>query len=258
MLELQPVRQIRTVELRRPRIRTFDGARGFALLLAIVAHAMTLFPSGLGPYEQDVVAVIVMTTKAAPPLFVFVFGLTMAYVYSEQVMTPEGFAHVRRRLWTRALFAFLSFELIVLVVETANGSTLHVIFERMTYRRPGSWAEVLNYYAVVLLTAPWFLRLWQNAPMSYRILSIPVLYVAGVLLSHVAVPGSLFVLKNIITSYPLSEVSTVRLDSFPVLQFSAFCLVGLLLGGCFTGIPLLREEAGSSGLPACRVSSVSS
>lgn len=219
---------------------------------------MTLFPSGLGPYEQDVVAVIVMTTKAAPPLFVFVFGLTMAYVYSEQVMTPEGFAHVRRRLWTRALFAFLSFELIVLVVETANGSTLHVIFERMTYRRPGSWAEVLNYYAVVLLTAPWFLRLWQKAPMNYRILSIPVLYVAGVLLSHVAVPGSLFVLKNIITSYPLSEVSTVRLDSFPVLQFSAFCLVGLLLGGCFTGIPLLREEAGSSGLPACRVSSVSS
>ena len=172
---------------------------------------------------------ILLFTKAATPLFVLVFGMTMAFVHYNRVFTPEGFAVVKRRMWRRALLAFLSFEFLVIVVESADNAPVSAIVERMLYLRPGNWIEVLNFYIVVLLLGPWLLRWWRKASMGVRIVIPPLLFGLGALLALVPVPPYLFVLKNTVTAYPPSNAD-IPLDSFPLLQLSSFFLVGLSLG----------------------------
>jgi hypothetical protein len=172
---------------------------------------------------------ILLFTKAATPLFVLVFGMTMAFVHDNRVLTTVGFGIVKRRMWRRALLAFLSFEFLVIVVESVDQKSLSAIIDRMLYRSPGNWIEVLNFYIVVLLAGPWLLRWWRKATLGVRLVMLPLLFGLGDVLSHVPVPSYLFVLKNILTGYPPANTH-VALDSFPVLQLSSFFLVGLSLG----------------------------
>ena len=228
--EHTPVSVISPARSRRPRFRMLDCARGAALVLMLISHALELLPGNIGPADWIYINVILLFTKAATPLFVFVFGMTMAFVYLDHVLSPEGFQAVRHRLHRRALFAFLSFEFLVIVVESADKTPAGAIVERMVYLRPGNWAEVLNFYIVVLLAGPWVLRWWKHASTVIRVLITPVLYAAGALIAAIPVPSYLFELKNIITGYPASTASTMPLDTFPVLQLSSFFLVGLALG----------------------------
>jgi Acyltransferase family len=214
----------------RTRFRMLDYARGIALLLMLVSHSLELFPGNLDGNEWQLISVMLLFTKAATPLFVFVFGMTMAFVYYDQLLTGEGFVHLKKRMRRRAVLAFLSFELIVIVVETANRTSVADTVRRMVYLRPGNWAEVLNFYFVILLVGPWLIRWWRSASPWLRTLTIPALYVLGMLLGQIQVPENLFVIKNIIAGYPHSEIRTAPLDTFPVLQLSSFYLVGLSLG----------------------------
>lgn len=207
-----------------------DCARGTALLLMLISHSLELFPGNMDAGDWTRINAILLLTKVATPLFVFVFGMTMTFVYYNQMLTPEGFAKIKRRMWRRALFAFLSFEFLVIVIETADKAPLTSIWERMMYLRPGNWAEVLNFYIVVLLIGPWLVRWWRGASKVIRILAVPVLYIAGTLFARLPVPSYLFVLKNIIAGYPPSGSPGIPLDTFPVLQLSSFYLVGLSLG----------------------------
>lgn len=207
-----------------------DCARGTALLLMLISHSLELFPGKVEGSDWTRINAFLLVTKAATPLFVFVFGMTMAFVYFDRILTREGVAVVKRRMWRRALFAFLSFEFLVLVIESAGKTPPIVIVERMLYLRPGNWAEVLNFYIVVLLIGPWLLQWWKGAPKVTRAVIVPGLYLVGTILARIPVPSYLFVLKNIIAGYAPSNASGTPLDTFPVLQLSSFYLVGLSLG----------------------------
>lgn len=196
----------------------------------LVSHSMQLLPGNVQPGDWTRISAILLLTKAATPLFVFVFGMTMAFVYYDKILLPDGSVFLRRHMWRRALLAFLSFEFLVIVVETASQTPAPSIVKRLLYLRPGNWAEVLNFYVVVLLIGPWVVRWWRRTPLWWRCLVVPLLYLIGAFLAQVPVPSELFVLKNIITSYPLSSRSEAVLDTFPVLQLSCFFLIGLSLG----------------------------
>jgi surface polysaccharide O-acyltransferase-like enzyme len=212
------------------RTRALDGARGVALILMLLSHTLMLLPGNLPAGEWVLVSGALLLTKAATPLFVFVFGMTMARVYLPGVTMPEGLQRVRNRMWRRAVLVFLSFELIVLLVGLGIGSDTDYLLRRLTYREPGHWAEVLNFYLVLLLAGPWVLTAWKSMSTVLRALTIPLLYFAGVWLSAVDVPPSLFVVKNIIAGYPTQMGEGVPLDSFPVLQLFIYVLAGLWLG----------------------------
>jgi hypothetical protein len=212
-----------------------DFARGTALLLMLVSHAMELFPGNVAQGNWVYVNAILLLTKAATPLFVFVFGMTMAFVYYPRVLTQDGFGTIKRRMWRRALSVFISFEFLVIVVETASNTQITGVVERMLYVRPGNWIEVLNFYIIMLLIGPWVLRWWKMAPIGIRLAIIPALYGLGVLFSQIPVPPYLFVFKNIIAGYEASNPQT-HLDTFPLLQLSSFFLAGLSSGEyLFTG-----------------------
>jgi uncharacterized membrane protein len=208
----------------RPRLRTLDGVRGVALLLLIISHCLQLLPTWeLSQVEYRAVNGFLFLTKVATPLFVWVFGMTMAYVYFDQLDQPAKFAQLKRRLWKRALLVFLSHQILVIVIETSNHSPFNQIIGRLLYVRLGFWIEVLNFYFVILLISPWLLRWWRNTPPLVRACVIPMPYLLGYLLAPTPVSPALAVIKDTITGSPGS-------DTFPVLQFSAFYLVGLTFG----------------------------
>jgi len=191
---------------------------------------MQLLPGNVRPEDWTRISAILLLTKAATPLFVFVFGMTMAFAYYERILLPDGAVFLRQHMWRRALLAFLSFEFLVIVVETASQTPFLSIVGRLLYLRPGNWAEVLNFYIVVLLIGPWVVRWWRETPMWIRLLVVPLLYLLGMLLAQVPLPSEMFVLKNIIASYPPSSKAKAVLDTFPVLQLSSFFLIGLSVG----------------------------
>jgi hypothetical protein len=208
----------------RPRLRSLDGARGVALILLIISHCLQLLPKWeLSQGEYHVVDGLLFLTKVATPLFVWVFGMTMAYVYFDQLEHPGKFAQLKRRLWKRALLVLLSHQILVIVIETSNHAAFNDILGRLLYVRLGFWIEVLNFYFVMLLISPWLLRWWRNIPPLVRACVIPAPYMLGYLLAPTPVTPVLAVIKDTITGSPGS-------DTFPVLQFSAFYLVGLTFG----------------------------
>jgi hypothetical protein len=219
------------------RIRTLDAIRGVALLLMLLSHSLMLLPGNLPGNGWVIISSVLLVTKAATPLFVFVFGMTMACVYLPRVGAGGNFPGVRKRMWRRALLVFLSFELIVILVGWGNGSSPEYLLRRLTFREPGNWAEVLNFYCVLLLAGPWLLKGWRTLGRTSRLLLFPLLYAAGAALSAVSVPPSLFVLKNIIAGFPVQTWKGTPPDSFPVLQLSVFVLAGLWLGELLYGSP---------------------
>ncbi|MEK9137912.1 MAG: heparan-alpha-glucosaminide N-acetyltransferase domain-containing protein, partial [Bacteroidota bacterium] len=209
----------------RPRFRALDGARGVALVLLVFSHGMQLFPSweAMSSLEHRLVDSILFLTKVSTPLFVWVFGMTMAYVYFDQLENADRFQRLKWRVWRRALYVFVVHQFLVIVIDTYERAPIEQIISRLLYQRLGYWIEVLNFYLVILLITPWVLRWWRRAPLWLRFVIVPALYSLGFILSNVHVHQTIFVWKDVITGHPGS-------DTFPVLQFSSFYLVGLSFG----------------------------
>jgi hypothetical protein len=198
----------------------------------LISHTLQLLPGGdNAQWEWLTINGVLILTKVATPLFIWVFGMTMAYVYTDQAQRAGSFLSLRRRVWRRALFVFLSYEVLVVVIEGARGSPVEVVLGRMLYVRTGHWVEVLNFYLVVLLISPWVLRAWVRAGLFLKVATVPVLYAAGVFLAEIPVHPTLRELKNVLAAYPSSEVQGIPPDTFPVLQLSSFYLLGLTFGG---------------------------
>jgi hypothetical protein len=196
----------------------------------LVSHTLELLPGNLQPHQWPVINGVLLLTKAATPLFVFVFGMTSGFVYTPRLAQPDGRRMVRNRLLQRALAVFLSFEFLVVIVETAEGAGISEIVGRLLYIRPGFWIGVLNYYLVILLVGVWVLRGWKRMSLWSKALLLPALYWSGVAISYVEVPELLVGIKNIVAGYPPVEGDSVRLDTFPVMQLSSFFLAGLWFG----------------------------
>lgn len=186
---------------------------------------MQLFPSweAMPSLEHRLVDIILFLTKVSTPLFVWVFGMTMAYVYFDQLEDSSRFQQLKKRVWKRALYVFLAHQLLVVVIDTHERPSFDQIVSHLLYQRLGNWIEVLNFYLVILLITPWVLRWWKKARLLTRCVVIPGLYLIGFILSNSEVPQFVVVPKDIITGQPGS-------DTFPVLQFSSFYLVGLSIG----------------------------
>jgi hypothetical protein len=215
----------------RPRVPLLDGLRGCALLLMLVSHSLQLLPlRELPAFEWQVINTLLLFTKAATPLFVWVFGMTMTYVYYDHLNDRSSFRRLTRRVWKRALLVLVSFEFLVVVVETSRGSSADSIIRRMLFLQYGHWVEVLTFYIVVLMVTPWVLKWWKKSSTLVRVISLPLLYSVGWWLSGITVADSLFVVKNIFAGYPSSIAEDIPPDTFPVLQLSAFYLIGLTVG----------------------------
>lgn len=214
-----------------PRLRALDAARGWALVFMILLHSLSLFlDPEAPPRAYQILSVVFFFAKVATPLFIWVFGMTMAYVYVDQLNDPARFARFWRHMWVRAGWVLLSREFLVLVVDLGEGQPAGYILKRLLFLQAGSWIEVLNFYTVLLLVAPWLLRGWRVAPGWARLGAAVLMYGLGRLLAHVPVPELGLAVKNMLVGYVPGAFGEAQPDTFPVFQLSVFFFGGLLAG----------------------------
>lgn len=216
---------------KKPRLRALDAARGIALVLMIVIHGLALF---LEPHQSRAVyatiSALFLFTNIAPPLFVWIFGATMAYLLLEKIGDLTQLKKIRAHQWKRAFWIFLSREFLVVVVGLWEEKSAHNIIRQLLYLETGEWIEVLNCFLILLLASPWLMRLWRRSPLPARIALMAGFYAVGRALAQVDVPENMVALKNILVGYSGDTVAGTHPDTFPVFQLSVFYFGGLLWG----------------------------
>jgi len=92
----------------RTRIRFIDVARTYAIVLALLSHA--LLATGFSANRGFAPLLVKQITRTATPMFVFMFGFMVEYVYVPRARAAAVLS-LRRRLLVRAFQCYVGYAL---------------------------------------------------------------------------------------------------------------------------------------------------
>tara|TARA_R110001592_G_scaffold335203_1_gene619817 strand:+ start:2530 stop:3639 length:1110 start_codon:yes stop_codon:yes gene_type:complete len=159
------------------RIVFIDTARTYALILALLSHAIPTF--GVPDVGGWIMNYPIFTTMATP-LFIFMFGVMMEIVYVKRAK-KEGVASAGRRMFKRAYQCYLSSALVSLAALLGGYISLTVFFSSLVFIENSRYTDILFTYAGALLMMPIILRF----RLKHGHLALMPLFLAVVLLTHV-------------------------------------------------------------------------
>ncbi|MCS2608318.1 DUF1624 domain-containing protein [Halomonas dongshanensis] len=148
------------------RIDAIDLARGTAIALMIVSHAVSGLLGIRNVPDWGMVPVHFLT-KFSSSLFILVFGIALAVAFLSHTQ-DEDWPRRRLKLWLRALEVWFWYKVLV-VVEMLPFNAPSDIVDTLMYRNYAIWVEILGFYAVALLWVPLLLPLWARAPLWSRV-----------------------------------------------------------------------------------------
>ncbi|QTF90859.1 OpgC domain-containing protein [Halomonas sp. BM-2019] len=152
------------------RIAAIDLARGIAIALMIVSHAVSgLY--GIRQLPDWGLVPVHLLTKFSSSLFILVFGIALAVAFLPRVGEADWPAR-RLKLVLRGLEVFFWYKVLT-VVEMMAIFPREEILDALLYQRFPIWVEILGFYAIALLWLPWVLPLWCRLPLWSRLL-LPV------------------------------------------------------------------------------------
>ncbi|AMD00520.1 acyltransferase family protein [Halomonas chromatireducens] len=202
------------------RIEAIDLARGFAIALMIVSHAVSGL-LGIRQVPDWGMVPIHLLTKFSSSLFITVFGIALAVAFLPKCDSPD-WPRRRLKLMLRGLQVLFWYKVLT-VVEMMPLYAPEDILDTLLYQRFPIWVEILGFYAIALLWIPWVLPLWRRMPLWSRLASpLLVALLAGWLERHFGFWGI----------EPLKAILVEDADHYTWGQLSRLPLVmvGLLIG----------------------------
>lgn len=148
------------------RIEAIDLARGIAIGLMIISHAVSGLV-GIRNVPDWGMVPIHFLTKFSSSLFILVFGIALAVAFLSHTQTEE-WSKRRLKLWLRALEVWFWYKALI-IIEMLPFSAPADIVDTLLYGRFAIWVEILGFYAIALLWVPLILPLWARAPLWSRI-----------------------------------------------------------------------------------------
>lgn len=139
------------MSLSSQRLDFIDFARTYAVLLAILAHALattTVFET-LGKDSFY----IQIFTRTATPMFVFMFGFMIEFVYARKARV-FGLRTVRGRLFTRGWQCYVAYVLTSLSAVIGGYKTFSEFLLSLVFFDDSRFGNILRVYAVILCFAP--------------------------------------------------------------------------------------------------------
>ena len=138
------------------RLSFIDVARTYAVISVLLAHALnatgTFARMGTDSFS------IHQFTRMATPMFVFIFGFMIEYVYVWKAQ-QQGLVSVRSRLMTRSLQCYGAYALTSFSALVAGYKTNTEFLSSLFFFSDSRFGNILRVYAVILLAAPWLIRL---------------------------------------------------------------------------------------------------
>ncbi|MDN3520670.1 acyltransferase family protein [Halomonas ramblicola] len=215
------------------RIDAIDLARGIAIALMIVSHAVSGL-LGIRQVPDWGMVPIHLLTKFSSSLFIMVFGIALAVAFLPKTDTPD-WPRRRRRLLLRGVEVLFWYKVLT-VVEMLPLYTPRDILDTLLYQRFPIWVEILGFYAIALLWLPWVLPLWRRLPLASRLLlPVATALLAGWLERHASFWGL----------EPLKAILVEDADHYTWGQLSRLPLVML---GLLIGEALLRCHASPASM----------
>ncbi|MGM0536219.1 MAG: heparan-alpha-glucosaminide N-acetyltransferase domain-containing protein [Pseudomonadota bacterium] len=202
------------------RIEAIDLARGVAIALMIVSHAVSGL-LGIGQVPEWGMVPIHLLTKFSSSLFITVFGIALAVAFLPKTDAPD-WPRRRLTLMLRGVEVLFWYKVLT-VVEMLPLHDPQDILDTLLYKRFPIWVEILGFYAIALLWLPWVLPLWRRMPLWSRLAApLGVALLAGWLERHVDFWGI----------EPLKAILVEDEDHYTWGQLSRLPLVmlGLLIG----------------------------
>ncbi|MGO2242070.1 MAG: heparan-alpha-glucosaminide N-acetyltransferase domain-containing protein [Halomonas sp.] len=201
------------------RIQAIDLARGLAIGLMIMSHAVSGLV-GIRNVPDWGMVPIHFLTKFSSSLFILVFGIALAVAFLSNTQSDD-WPKRRLKLWLRAVEVWFWYKAL-LVIEMLPFYPASDIVDALLYGRFAIWTEILGFYAIALLWVPLILPLWARAPLWSRLAAIGVFIVLTVWLQSLTFGGN-DILKALLVDHE-DHYAWGQISRAPLI------LVGLLIG----------------------------
>jgi hypothetical protein len=217
------------MRLNLSRLHFIDFARTFAVVLALLAHSLnnTKVFDRMGADSLY----IKEFTRTATPIFVFMFGFMIEFVYATRARA-SGVASIQRRLRVRSFQCYFGYCLTSFCALLGGQQSLYKFAASLTFFFGNSrFGNILRVYAVIMLFTPLLVRLRLRYGVRFVVFCL-----ASVLLSFPFV----IQLKGVdfgVFNNPLNVLFGIGVGRFgpSVWHSMSFVLSGMLLASSLTG-----------------------
>ncbi|WP_095590556.1 hypothetical protein [Actibacterium ureilyticum] len=134
------------------RFAFVDATRGFAIVAALLAHAIDQFFAVYIPYLRPV-------TRIATPTFLVVFGVVIAVVYMRKARDLDDLTGMRTRLFARMITCYVAFAAISWAGYVGDKTPLDQVLDAMLMLDRGRYSFILFLYTILLALLGLFLPL---------------------------------------------------------------------------------------------------
>jgi hypothetical protein len=216
------------MRLNLSRLHFIDFTRTFAVVLALLAHSLnsTKVFDRMGADSLY----IKQFTRTATPIFVFMFGFMIEFVYATRARA-SGVASIHRRLRVRSFQCYFGYCLTSFCTLLGGQQSLYKFAKSLVFFEGPRFGEILRVYAVIMLFTPLLVRLRLRYGVRFVVFCL-----ASVLLSFPFV----IQLKGVdfgVFNNPLNVLFGVGLvwGGPSVWHSMSFVLSGMLLASSLTG-----------------------
>jgi len=138
------------------RITFIDVARTYAVFLALLSHGF--LATGMFRQLDENSVYIRQFTRMATPMFLFMFGFMIEYVYVRRARN-QGLDSIRKRLMVRSFQCYLGYALTSLSALIVGYKSLAGFIGSLVLFSDSRFGNALRIYAILLLLAPVVIRL---------------------------------------------------------------------------------------------------
>ena len=197
------------------RLTWLDSIRGLAIFFLILMHYIgALEARNVLPIE--VVDCIKSIFRVATPLFITVFGFTLAHIFQNKLNDVSSLKKLSVWSVKRLPKVFFAREAIVIIYALSHPEQLTNLFKTLTYQQFAISGEILTFYFLAILLAPYILYFIVKKKIS---VSLPIFIILYLVTYYI---GSNY--------HTLSEAFWFRLffyDVYPFFPFFSCVIMGI-------------------------------
>ncbi len=163
------------------RLTFIDVARTYAIVLALFAHALAT----AGAFDKlgaDGIY-IKQFIRMATPMFVFMFGFMVEFIYATRARNG-GVKQVSRRIYVRSFQCFVAYVLTSICAWLGGYKSLESVVSSIMFLSDSRFGNILRAYSVMLLVTPFIIKLRLKVGVKLLYFALVILLIFHAFISH--------------------------------------------------------------------------